>query len=120
MHAATGPDRVSPPKSTSAILTPVPPRSPGGLRLARSIPSAVEALRANKGRSALTMLGIVIGVASVIVIVALGEGSSAQVNGQLAGLGANVLTISPGSSQSGGVRAGAGSVTTLKETDVEA
>ena len=48
------------------------------------------------GRSLLTALGIIIGVAAVIAIVALGEGATAQVDSQLAGLGVNVLTIQPG------------------------
>src|SRR6266498_5156728 len=76
----------------------VPPRRHrGGPRFVQSIPSAFEALRANKGRAVLTTLGIVIGVAAVIAIVALGQGSSAAVTDRLAGLGTNVLTINPGS-----------------------
>ncbi len=67
----------------------------------------------------LTSLGIIIGVSSVIIMVALGQGATAQVNARLAGLGTNVLTVSPGSTQSGGVRAGAGSVTTLTLADAQ-
>src|SRR6202023_3067185 len=89
-------------------------------RLWSALPSAIAALRANMGRSLLTALGIIIGVAAVIAIVALGEGATAQVAGQLAGLGVNVLTISPGSTQSGGARTGAGSATTLKSSDADA
>ncbi|MCC7103678.1 MAG: ABC transporter permease [Chloroflexi bacterium] len=85
-----------------------------------SLPSALEALRANKGRAVLTTLGIIIGVAAVIIMVAIGQGASAQVNARLAGLGTNVLTISPGSSQSGGVRGGAGTLTTLTPADADA
>ena len=97
------------------------PRGRNGGRFLQSIPSALEALRANKGRSILTTLGIVIGVASVIAIVALGEGSSAQVRGQLSNLGTNVLTISPGSTRGGGgAQGGAGTNTTLKEADAAA
>jgi putative ABC transport system permease protein len=103
-----------------AQLAEVPLRSGGGLRMLHSIPSAIAALRANKGRSLLTTLGIIIGVAAVIAIVALGEGASASVSSQLAGLGTNLLTISPGSSSSGGARTGAGSSITLKAADADA
>ena len=81
-----------------------PPRGSSGLRLFQTIPSALAALRANKGRSVLTTLGIIIGVAAVIAIVALGEGASASVSNQLPGLGTNLLTITPGSTRSGGAR----------------
>jgi putative ABC transport system permease protein len=84
------------------------------------MPSAIAALRANKGRSILTTLGIIIGVASVIAIVALGQGASASVSSRLAGLGTNLLTITPGSSQSGGAASGAGSATSLKADDATA
>ncbi|MFN8522867.1 MAG: ABC transporter permease [Chloroflexota bacterium] len=89
-------------------------------RFSQSIPSALEALRANKGRSVLTALGIIIGVAAVIVMVALGQGASAQVQDRLAGLGPNVLTVFPGSTSSGGVRSGAGTSTALTEDDANA
>ncbi|MBV9542761.1 MAG: ABC transporter permease [Chloroflexi bacterium] len=85
----------------------------------QTIPSALGALRANKGRSLLTTLGIIIGVAAVIAIVALGEGASASVSNQLSGLGTNLLTISPGSTSSGGARTGAGNATTLKAADAD-
>jgi putative ABC transport system permease protein len=71
-------------------------------------------------RSVLTTLGIIIGVAAVIIIVALGEGASASVTSQLEGLGTNLLTVMPGSAQGLGVRAGAGSVSTLKAADADA
>src|SRR4051812_16618573 len=90
------------------------------LRVLQTIPSALAALRANKGRSVLTTLGIIIGVAAVIAIVALGQGASASVSSQLQGLGTNLLTIMPGSTTSGGARTGAGSGTTLKAADAEA
>ena len=103
-----------------SILAETPPHKGGQLRIAHAIPSALSALRANKGRSLLTTLGIIIGVAAVIAIVALGEGASASVASQLSGLGTNVLTIMPGSSSAGGVAAGAGSNTTLKASDATA
>ena len=88
--------------------------------LTSSLPSAFEALRANKSRSVLTTLGIVIGVVSVIVIVGLGQGSTAQVTAQLSNLGTNVLTIMPGSTSSSGIRGGAGTQTSLKAEDAAA
>src|SRR5579871_796289 len=103
-----------------AMLAVPPPSRASWMRLFQTIPSALAALRANKGRSLLTTLGIIIGVAAVIAIVALGEGASASVASQLSGLGTNVLTIMPGSSSSGGVAAGAGSTTTLKASDATA
>jgi putative ABC transport system permease protein len=103
-----------------ALLAEVPQGGRGNFRLLQTIPSALAALRANKGRSILTTLGIIIGVAAVIAIVALGEGASASVADQLAGLGTNLLTIQPGSTQSGGARTGAGSAVTLKAGDADA
>jgi len=90
------------------------------MRVLQTIPSAIAALRANKGRSILTALGIIIGVAAVIAMLALAESASAGMRAQLGGLGANVLTVSPGSSQSGGARTGTGSVNTLRAGDVDA
>ena len=101
-------------------LAALPPSVGGGVRVLQTIPSAIAALRANKGRSILTALGIIIGVAAVIAMLALAESASASMRAQLSGLGANVLTVSPGSSQSAGARAGAGSLNTLKADDVAA
>ena len=98
-------------RATFGVLAHRPTRRRGGLRFTQSIPSALEALRANKGRAILTTLGIVIGVAAVISIVALGQGSSASVTSRLAGLGTNVLTLSNASSRSSGIAAGAGPAT---------
>jgi putative ABC transport system permease protein len=103
-----------------ALLAEVPASNASGFRIFQTIPSALAALRANKGRSILTTLGIIIGVAAVIAIVALGEGASASVNSQLAGLGTNLLTIMPGSTRSGGAAAGAGSSVTLTAADADA
>jgi len=108
------------PSDPFALLAEVPRPGAGGLRLFQTVPSALAALRANKGRSVLTTLGIIIGVAAVIAIVALGQGASASVATSLAGLGTNLLTITPGSTTSGGASAGAGSATTLKTTDAQA
>src|SRR4051812_6117057 len=89
-------------------------------RVTNSLPSAIEALQANKGRSVLTTLGIIIGVVAVIVIVGLGQGSTAQVTSQISNLGTNGLTISPGSTSSSGIRGGAGTQTSLKAEDADA
>src|SRR6516164_2087646 len=87
-------------RPTLAGLAIAPPRTAANLRLVQSIPSALSALRANTVRSALTTLGIIIGVGAVIIIVSLGEGASASVSSQLQGLGTNLLTVMPGSAQS--------------------
>jgi len=81
---------------------------------------AMRALARNKARSALTMLGIVIGVAAVIAMVSLGQGAQQQVQDQIASMGTNMLIVQAGSQNSGGVRAGAGTTTTLTPEDVQA
>jgi putative ABC transport system permease protein len=78
---------------------------------------AVRALRVNKLRSALTMLGIVIGVGAVITMVAVGAGAQARVAEQIQSLGANVIVIWPGTVTMSGVRLGAGAQATLSEDD---
>jgi len=113
--ATTSDEALSP-----SLFATAPPRNRAGLRQFESIPSALAALRANPGRSLLTTLGIIIGVAAVIIIVALGEGATASVTNQLQGLGVNLLVVMPGSAQGFGARGGAGSVTTLKSTDADA
>jgi len=81
---------------------------------------ALRALRRNKMRSSLTSLGIIIGVASVVAMLAVGNGARASIEGQVAALGQNLLSVSAGSSRSGGVNAGAGSASTLTIGDAEA
>jgi putative ABC transport system permease protein len=85
-----------------------------------SIRIALRALRVNKLRSSLTMLGIVIGVAAVITMIAVGSGAQERVEEQIRGLGTNLIVVLPGSVTSGGVRMGAGSRTTLTEDDAYA
>ncbi|MCP5278392.1 MAG: ABC transporter permease [Thiobacillus sp.] len=82
--------------------------------------SALRSLRANKMRSALTTLGIIIGVGAVITMLAVGEGAKRQVAEQLKSLGSNTLVIFPGTVTSSGVRLGAGSRNTLTENDAQA
>jgi putative ABC transport system permease protein len=85
------------------------------------IQSALEALLLNKMRTALAMLGIVIGIGSVITLVSLGQASSQSIQTQIQSLGANLLTISPGAQRAtGGVQGAFGSNTTLTLEDANA
>jgi len=84
-----------------------------------SIRVSLRALRANKLRSALTMLGIIIGVAAVIAMVGIGNGATASITARIQGMGSNLLTINSARSNSGGVRGGAGSSNTLSISDVD-
>jgi putative ABC transport system permease protein len=85
-----------------------------------SLRIALRAVRANLLRSALTVLGIVIGVAAVIAMVAVGSGAQSQVAEQIRSLGANLLLVQPGSTSQGAVRLGAGSGFSLTEEDAAA
>jgi putative ABC transport system permease protein len=78
---------------------------------------ALAALRVNKLRSALTMLGIIIGVGAVIAMTAIGAGAQARVEDQIKSLGSNLIIVLPGNFTSGGVRMGSGSQMTLTEDD---
>lgn len=88
------------------------------MNIFESIRISLRALRANKLRSVLTMLGIIIGVAAVIAMVGIGNGATASITSQIQGMGSNLLTISPGQSNSGGVNGGSGSSSSLTMTDV--
>jgi putative ABC transport system permease protein len=79
--------------------------------------TALRALRRNKLRSLLTMLGIIIGVAAVITMVSIGQGADAAVQKQILSLGTNLLMIIPGATTSSGVRSGWGGVSTLNTAD---
>lgn len=81
---------------------------------------SLRALRVNKMRSALTMLGIIIGVGAVIAMLAVGTGASKKISEQIASMGSNLLIILPGSTTSGGVRMGAGTQSTLTLGDADA
>ena len=81
---------------------------------------ALTSLYANKMRSLLTMLGIIIGVGAVIALVSVGMGVRSNVTSSIASLGSNMLIISPGASNKGGVRGAAGSRQTLKYDDAKA
>ena len=81
---------------------------------------ALKALRINKLRSSLTMLGMIIGVAAVIAMLAIGGGAQERVRDQLKNLGSNLMLIFPGSTTSSGVRLGTGAAQTLTEEDAQA
>src|SRR4026208_853371 len=81
---------------------------------------AVRALRRNKLRTVVTMLGIIIGVGAVIAMVSIGTGAKAQVEAQIASLGQNVILIFSGSTTRSGLNTGWGSASTLTVEDGEA
>jgi putative ABC transport system permease protein len=89
-------------------------------RLFTSFRIALRALMVNKMRSALTMLGIIIGVSAVIAMIAVGSGAKARIEEQIASMGSNLLMVMSGSSTSGGFRGGAGTVPTLNVDDAKA
>jgi putative ABC transport system permease protein len=88
-------------------------------KLMSSIRIAFRALKMNKLRSGLTMLGIVIGVASVIATVAIGSGATQRISAQIASIGSNIIIVVPGSTTSSGVRLGSGNAVTLSEADAK-
>jgi putative ABC transport system permease protein len=90
------------------------------LRPALTAVIALRALRRNKLRSTLTALGIIIGVASVVAMVAVGNGAQARIESQVAALGQNLLSVFAGSRRSGGVNTGLGSASTITLADANA
>jgi putative ABC transport system permease protein len=90
------------------------------LRAALTALTALRALRRNKLRSSLTALGIIIGVFAVVAMVALGNGTRASIESQVAGLGQNMLMVFAGSRRSGGVNSGLGSASAITLEDAEA
>jgi putative ABC transport system permease protein len=86
----------------------------------QSLLIAVRALRVNKMRAILTMLGIIIGIAAVIAMVAIGSGASKMISDQIASIGSNLLLVLPGSVTSGGLRSGSGGTPTLTYDDARA
>jgi len=85
-----------------------------------TIKESVGTLTLNKLRTGLAMLGIVIGIGSVIALLSLGQATQTQIQNQIQSLGANLLTVSPGAQSSGGVRGAAGGATTLTNADAVA
>jgi putative ABC transport system permease protein len=90
------------------------------MKLVEALALALAGLGANRLRSGLTMLGILIGVAAVILLVAVGNGTSVQVQQQVQSLGSNIIYIYPSSARVGGVAQGFGSAQTLTQQDVDA
>jgi len=82
------------------------------------IQETISAISANKVRSGLTILGIVIGIASVIAMISIGQGATGQIQASIEGLGSNLLTVMPGSMKTGVMMAGRGTAQALKEDDV--
>lgn len=80
---------------------------------------AIRAIAANKMRSFLTALGIIIGIAAVITMLAIGQGSKASIKANIAEMGSNMIMISPGADMRGGVRQDASSMETLKQADYQ-
>lgn len=90
------------------------------MNLVATLRIAINALRLNKMRSMLTMLtmlGIIIGVAAVIVMIAVGDGAQARIQNQIKSLGSNLMIILPGSTTASGVRLGSGANQNLTEDD---
>ena len=81
---------------------------------------ALRAIFANKTRSFLTALGIIIGIASVITMLAIGEGTKQSIKSNISEMGSNMIMISPGADRRGGVQQSASSMETLKLTDYQA
>ena len=81
---------------------------------------SLKALANNKMRAFLTMLGIIIGVAAVITMIALGQGAKQNIQSEISGMGSNMIMIHPGGERRGGVRLDPSEMQTLKEADYEA
>ncbi|GFO60046.1 multidrug ABC transporter substrate-binding protein [Geomonas silvestris] len=86
----------------------------------QSLLIALRALRVNKMRALLTMLGIIIGIAAVIIMVAIGSGASKMISDQISSIGSNLLLVLPGSLTSGGMRSGTGGAQNLTYDDAKA
>ncbi|MGB4549663.1 MAG: ABC transporter permease, partial [Syntrophales bacterium] len=90
------------------------------INIPATVKISLRALRINKMRSALTMLGIIIGVGAVIAMLAVGTGASEKISQQISSIGSNLIIILPGSTTSGGLRMGLGSQPTLTRDDADA
>ena len=90
------------------------------MNIGASVQIALRALRVNKLRSALTMLGIIIGVSAVIAMMAVGSGARERIAEQIRSIGSNVIIVLSGSTTSGGIRLGHGTLLTLTEDDATA
>jgi putative ABC transport system permease protein len=90
------------------------------VKILASVRIALNALKVNKLRSALTMLGIIIGVAAVIAMVSVGSGARLKIAEQIRSIGSNVIMVLSGSLTSGGIRLGGGTLLSLTEEDAKA
>src|SRR5512135_2438764 len=90
------------------------------MNLMESVRIALRSLSANKMRASLTMLGIIIGVAAVIALMGVGRGAQAAIDSLINSMGTNLLFVSPGSTNQGGVRTAQGSAQTLTYQDAQA
>jgi putative ABC transport system permease protein len=90
------------------------------MKVIEALALAISGISANRLRSALTMLGILIGVGAVILLVAVGNGASVSVQNQIQSLGANIIYVYPASTRAGGVSQGFGTAQTLSQNDVNA
>jgi len=90
------------------------------INITSTLKISLRALRVNKMRSALTMLGVIIGVGAVIAMLAVGTGASRQIEEQIASIGSNLIMVVPGATTAGGVRFGSGTQSTLSLDDAEA
>ncbi len=105
----------------SATTLASQPPQPGGMTLLEVLRTATFALRGNWVRSALTSLGVIIGIAAVIVMVSVGQGTQAEIDKLVSGLGSQRLDINPGAGRGfGGVRMSASNFFTLTEDDADA
>ena len=89
------------------------------MKIKKILKAAIKSILKSRMRSLLTALGIIIGVAAVVVMVAIGDGAQQQVEEQIAALGTNMIIIFPGSSSSGGINRGAGSINRFTMDDVQ-
>jgi putative ABC transport system permease protein len=112
-------DRSLDEKQSGSMLDPLDDRAPSAVALSEVVRLALSSLLANKVRALLTMLGVIIGVASVVALLSLGGGASASITAQITAIGTNVLTVSPGSPESRGPGRLA-AAQTLTNRDVEA
>jgi len=113
------------PAGSLAEAKPAAPATDGRAGTVRAfavmiVAAAFQALARNKMRSALTMLGVFIGVAALIAMVAIGQGANDAVRKQIEGLGTNLVVVVPGATTMGGMRSGQGSASTLTVVDAEA
>ncbi len=121
-QGSAGPWAALAPGAVPPLAEPVRGREPGrpSVPAAETLGTAFTALAANKLRAALTILGVMIGVAAVIAMVALGQGAANVVQSTLQGLGTNVIFVTPGGRTTGFAQAAGGAATSLTLDDVRA